>query len=62
MTELSPEQVRAMATALGLSLDGEDLTEVTHRLNGLLEALRPLDELPLADVEPLPILPDEAPR
>ncbi len=51
-----------MATALGLSLAGEDLTEVTHRLNGLLEALRPLDDLPLDDVEPLPILPDEGAR
>lgn len=59
MSELTPEQVHAMATALGLSLAGEDLTEVTHRLNGLLEALRPLDDLPLNDVEPLPILPDE---
>ena len=59
MSELTPEQVHAMATALGLALAGEDLTEVTHRLNGLLQALQPLDDLPLDDVEPLPILPDE---
>ena len=51
-----------MATALGLSLAGEDLTEVTHRLNGLLQALQPLDDLPLDDVEPLPILPDDGAR
>lgn len=32
----------------------EDLVEVTHRLNGLLEALAPLAALPLDTVEPIP--------
>jgi hypothetical protein len=59
---LTPEHVQAMAAAVGLSLTGDDLTEVTHRLNGLLEALQPLDDLPLDSVEPLPILPDEGSR
>jgi hypothetical protein len=35
-------------------MTAEDLVEVTHRLNGLLEALAPLAELPLDTVEPVP--------
>lgn len=48
-----------MATALGLPMTPEDLTEVTHRLNALLEALEPLGELPLDKVEPVPSVLDE---
>jgi Asp-tRNA(Asn)/Glu-tRNA(Gln) amidotransferase C subunit len=55
---LDPAEVEAMAAALRLSLTGDDLTEVTHRLNALLEALEPLAALPLDEVEPVPILPD----
>ena len=59
MEELSPAQVEAMAAALGLSMSPDDLAEVTHRLNALLEALEPLGELPLDEVEPVPIVPDD---
>ena len=62
VSRLTPAHVQAMAAAVGLPLAGDDLTEVTHRLNGLFEALQPLDDLPLDSVEPLPILPDEDPR
>jgi len=55
---LDPAEVEAMAAALRLTLTGEDLTEVTHRLNALLEALTPLDALVLDEVDPVPILPD----
>jgi hypothetical protein len=55
---LSPQQVRALARALGLSMTAEDLAEVTHRLNGLLDALAPLEALPLDTVEPVPAPPD----
>jgi hypothetical protein len=47
-----------MAAALRLTLTGDDLTEVTHRLNALLEALEPLAALPLDGVEPVPVYPD----
>lgn len=53
MVELAPEQVAAMAAAAGLPLPEDDLTEVTHRLNALLEALEGLDDLPLDEVEPI---------
>jgi hypothetical protein len=54
MTDLTPDQVAAMAGAAGLTLDGDDLAEVTHRLNAYLEALVPLADLPLDTVEPTP--------
>jgi hypothetical protein len=39
MIELTPDQVRAIAGAAGLPLDGPDLAEVTHRLNAFVEVL-----------------------
>lgn len=61
MKELTTDQVSAMAAALGLPVTPDDLVEVTHRLNALLEALAPLATLPLDTVEPVPVLPDESP-
>jgi hypothetical protein len=61
MPELTTDQVSAMAAALGLPATPDDLVEVTHRLNALLEALAPLATLPLDTVEPVPVLPDEPP-
>lgn len=61
MKELTTDQVSAMAAALGLPATPDDLVEVTHRLNALLEALAPLATLPLDTVEPVPVLPDEPP-
>ena len=54
MPDLTPQQVAAMAASAGLTLAGDDLAEVTHRLNAYLEALAPLAELPLDTVEPTP--------
>lgn len=58
MTDLTTEQVGALAAALGLPATPDDVAEVTHRLNALLEALAPLAELPLERVEPVPGLGD----
>jgi Asp-tRNA(Asn)/Glu-tRNA(Gln) amidotransferase C subunit len=54
MPDLTREQVAAMAAAAGLPMTPDDLAEVTHRLNAFLEALGPLADLPLDDVEPTP--------
>lgn len=56
--DLSPQDVRNLAQALGLDLAPEDLTEITHRLNGFLDALAPLQALPLDTVEPVPAPPE----
>lgn len=58
MVELTPEQVEAMGAALGLPMMPEDLIEVTHRLNALIEALAPLATLPLESAEPVPLEPE----
>jgi hypothetical protein len=54
MAELTPDEVAALARALGVPVPAGDLAEVAHRLNALLEALAPLGGLPLAEVEPAP--------
>jgi hypothetical protein len=54
VSDLTTEQVGALAAALGLPVTADDLAEVTHRLNALIEALAPLADLPLETVEPVP--------
>jgi hypothetical protein len=61
VTDLTPEQVGALAAALDLPVTPDDLAEVTHRLNALIEALAPLAELPLETVEPVPGLGEPLP-
>ena len=60
MRELTPAEVQALAGVLELPMTPDDLHEVTHRLNALLEALAPLADLPLHTVEPAPVVPDDA--
>ncbi len=54
MADLTRDDVRALARALGLALDDGDLAEVTHRLNAFFDALAPLGRLPLAGADPAP--------
>lgn len=61
MPDLTSEQVATAAAQLGLPMTPEDLAEVTHRLNALIEALAPLATLPLETVEPVPLDPEPAP-
>lgn len=44
MAELTPEQVRRMAAAIGIPIADADLPEVTLRLNATLEELKALDQ------------------
>ena len=57
MPDLPPADVQALAAAFGLRLAGEDLAEVTHRLNAMRDALAPLADLPLDTVLPAPPTP-----
>jgi hypothetical protein len=61
VTDLTTGEISALAAALGLPVTPEDVTEVTHRLNALIEALAPLADLPLEMVEPVPVLRDSSP-
>ena len=56
--DLSPDDVRALAGALGLAPTDDDLREVTHRLNAMRDALAALGALPLEAVEPAPPAPE----
>jgi Asp-tRNA(Asn)/Glu-tRNA(Gln) amidotransferase C subunit len=59
MSDLTTDHVAALAAALGLQVAADDLVEVTHRLNALIEVLEPLAALQLETVEPTPGLFDE---
>jgi Asp-tRNA(Asn)/Glu-tRNA(Gln) amidotransferase C subunit len=59
VSDLTTDHVAALAAALALPVTSDDLVEVTHRLNALIEALEPLAALPLETVEPTPGLADE---
>lgn len=54
MPDLKEHDVSAMAGSLGFTLTPDDLTEVTHRLNAFVDALRPVSDLPLDEAEPVP--------
>lgn len=45
--DLTPEQVRDMAAAIGIHIDEEDLVDVTLRLNATLEHFASLDKVEL---------------
>jgi hypothetical protein len=56
MPDLTPDQVRAQLAALGLApQSGDDLAEVTHRINAVNEALTALEPPDLDAAEPLTI-------
>jgi hypothetical protein len=56
MADLTKEEVKALGHAVGLEIQGPELTEVTHSLNALLEGLSKINPPGLDAVEPLPII------
>ena len=60
MTESTPDQVRALAILVGISITDQDLPEVTSRFLSLMSELSTLDELDLADIQPVSVFPDES--
>ena len=53
------ERIREMARLAGIPLVPEEVAEVGHRLDALLDALELLRELDLEGVEPLILVPDQ---
>ncbi len=45
MADLSPQEVKNMAHAIGIPITNDDLPEVTHRLNAILEHLSTLESM-----------------
>ena len=56
MEDLSREQVTALGRAVGLDIGEPELTEVTHNINALLQALDDINPPGLDAIEPLPIV------
>ncbi len=52
-------QVRELARLVGISIAEEELAEVTNRFNSLMGELARLSELDLADIQPVPVFPDD---
>lgn len=58
--DVTSDDVRQMATTLGLTISAADLPEVTHRFTALLDQLQKLDGLDLDAADPSAIFPKEA--
>ena len=54
MTDLTKAEVASLLTLHGYEVPEPDLTEVVHRLNGLIDSLKQLDALDVYHVEPRP--------
>lgn len=54
MPDLTKRQVQVLLQLQGYQVPEPDLTEVTYRLNALMERLREFDELGVNNVEPWP--------
>ena len=55
MSELSNEDVVALARAVDLNIQEPELTEVGHALNAIIESMAEIDLDGLNAIEPLPI-------
>jgi hypothetical protein len=53
MPDLTPDEVRTQLVAIGLTpVDGDDLAEITHRINAIHEAVLALEHPDLDAQEP----------
>jgi hypothetical protein len=54
MLDFTKEQVTGLLQAMGYHVPDQDLTEITHRYNALVEVLQGLDRLNVGKAEPWP--------
>jgi hypothetical protein len=59
MTRASVERVLELARVAGIAIAQAEADEVADRFEALIRALEPLCELDLAEVEPVPVFPDD---
>ncbi len=59
MPEVTVDEVKAMACAIGLPIKEEDLVEVMHRLNVIISGVERFSHPDLDKVDPLPFRPLE---
>ena len=55
MPDLTNAEVKALGKAVGLDISEPELTEVSHSLNAILEAMNEIQVPGLDAVEPLPL-------
>lgn len=55
MSELSKDDVIALARVAGIDLRDPDLTEVAHHINAVLAAMESIDVPEADDIEPMPM-------
>ena len=55
MTDLSREQVLALASVVGIELDDKELAEVARHVSAVLAAMDAIDEPDLHVIEPMPM-------
>ena len=56
MSDLSNEDVRVLARAVGLRIGDSEVSHVAHSLNALIEGIDEIDVPGMNAVEPLPII------
>ena len=59
MPQVNEDQVHLLAQLVGITIEQEDLAEVTNRLSSLMLELDRLSELDLSAIQPVTIFPEE---
>ena len=59
MSQSVEVQVLQLARLVGITIAEEEVAEVAHRFNGLALELGRMEELDLADIQPVTIFPEE---
>ena len=59
MEQAHEAEVLQLARLVGITIAEEEISEVAHRFNSLVTELARLEELDLADIQPVTIFPEE---
>ena len=59
MSNLTNEEIQALAKAVNLTIEEPELTQVRYNLNAILEVMESIEVDGLSKQEPLPIIPPQ---